>query len=85
MNDLPEGSPWWAKWMVAEWRDAWKWLSVQWPIACAFVCEIYAQYPEQINEAIANAVPATWRPHLLSVVFLFGAFLRIKRQPKVSP
>ena len=82
MNDPLDSAPWYIRWMVSEWRDAWKWLSIQWPIACAGVCEIYAMYPEPINEAIANAVPANWRPHILSLVFLFGAFLRIKRQPK---
>lgn len=24
-SDIPDDAPWWIRWMVSNWRDAWKW------------------------------------------------------------
>lgn len=29
MEELPKEAPWWMRWMVDEWRECWRWLSVQ--------------------------------------------------------
>ena len=28
-TDLPASAPWWAHWLQASWRSAWKWFTVQ--------------------------------------------------------
>lgn len=35
-DNMPQDAPWWARWLAAEWRDAWRWLST-WLIAAAAV------------------------------------------------
>ena len=70
---LPDSAPWWAKWMVANARQAWRWGSVRWPVFCAIGCEVYAQYGDQIIAYI----PESWRPHLLAAAFGVTIILRV--------
>ncbi len=83
--EMPNDAPWWARWMVENWREAKRWLSVQLALLCAAGCQLDAAYPDQINEAIANAFPATWRPHILSAIFLVIAIARLKNQTPKGP
>lgn len=77
-STLPADSPWWARWMVANWKECYKWLSVQLPVICAVGCEIYAQYGDQL----LAYVPKEWRPHIAAGVFIVSAIVRVVRQPK---
>jgi hypothetical protein len=76
-TDLPPDAPWWARWLVANADQAWKWASVWWPVSCAAVAEVYAQYPAEITDFVRGLLPASWWPHVLSGAFLAGAVFRI--------
>lgn len=54
-ENIPPDAPWWARWLVAEWRDAWRWLST-WLIGAA-ACAPIAY--EQIG-TLRDSLP----PHL---------------------
>lgn len=77
-TDLPPDAPWWMRWIVANWNDGWKWLSVQWPIICGGFIEVYTTYADQLSKY----VPATWLPHLAAAAFWIGAALRFVNQAK---
>jgi hypothetical protein len=81
VTTLPSDAPWWARWMVANAREAVNWWSVRWPLICAFGCEVYAAYGDQIIAYI----PVSWRPHIAAAAFLVGVFLRLKRQLPKDP
>ena len=80
MAPLPADAPWWARWMVGNARQAWRWGSVRWPAFCAIGCEIYAQYGDQILAYI----PESWRPHLLAAAFGLTIILRVINLSKVQ-
>lgn len=76
-TDLPPDAPWWARWMVANVNEAWKWGSMWWPFLCASALEVYAAMPDEINKAVKAMVPETWVPHLLAVGFAISMLLRV--------
>ena len=81
-TDLPPDAPWWMRWIVANFREGWRWFSVQWPIICAGLIQLYTWYPNEISEF----VPAKWMPHLASAAFILTAVLRfINQPPKEKP
>lgn len=51
-DTMPKDAPWWARWMVAEWRDCWRWLSTYLIGAAALAPVAY----EQIG-ALKDAMP----------------------------
>ena len=83
-TDLPADAPWWARWMVANIDEAWKWGSMWWPFLCASALEIYAAMPEEVNAAIKDVVPETWMPHILAGGFAFSMILRVLNLAKVK-
>ena len=85
-SDLPPDAPWWAKWIVANIDEAWKWGSVWWPAFCAAAAETYAADAQQINDFVKGIIPPTWWPHVLAAAFIVSMFLRVlnlsrKKQP----
>jgi len=88
-TDLPPDAPWWARWIVANVDQAWKWGSVWWPAVCASSLEIYAQDPKAANEFLQTVIPASWWPHLLAGGFVVSMILRVlnlaKAKPKENP
>jgi hypothetical protein len=87
-DTLPKNAPWGVRWamrladkfLVPQWREAWKLLSVQWPVLCSVACEVYAENSEKIDTWVLSAIPVWLRPQLLALAFLVGAFLRVKLQ-----
>lgn len=75
-SNLPADAPWWARWLVAEWGQAWRWLSVQWPLICGTLAEVYAQYGDEI----AKHVPPNWVPHIVAAAFWLTMALRLMKQ-----
>ncbi len=84
-SNLPDNSPWWAKWLAASWKDAWKWASVQFPVAVAFGAEIYAADPAGTQAFVKGIVPATWWPHLIAGGCFLQVALRMVKQNKPQP
>ena len=83
-TDLPPDAPWWARWLVANINEAWKWGSMRWPAFCAAALEVYAQYQDQINAWAKGVIPSAWWPHVLAAAFILSMLLRVvnlKRQP----
>ena len=84
-TDLPADAPWWARWLVANVREAWKWASVQWPVFCAVCLEVYAQFSDQVDSFVQSLIPATWYPHFIAGAFIVGAFVRLLRKRQIQP
>lgn len=77
-TDLPPQAPWWMRWLVANFREGWKWLSVQWPVAVGVLIELYQTFPDEVKAVI----PSAWMPHLAAAAFLATAALRFVNQSK---
>ena len=77
-TDLPAGSPWWALWLAAKVHAIWASIYGLAGIAA----EIYATYPDQVNEYVKSVVPASWWPHIVAGVFVVGALQRAMKQRK---
>ena len=80
-SNLPKDSPWWARWLVANWTEGWKFLSVNVPIIAFAVIEADQASGGQVIEL----VPASWRPHLAAAALFFTALLRFIKQSKKEP
>jgi hypothetical protein len=81
-EELPPEAPWWAKWLDANARDAWRWASVRWSAFCAAAAEVYAYNPNQVNEWIQKEVPSSWWPHIVALVCLMQLFFRVTKLKK---
>lgn len=84
-TDIPDNAPWWAKWFVANVNEAWHWASNRWSIACAVAAETYAEFPDQINDAVQKLVPPAWYPHLIAGAFAMTALWRIINLKRPKP
>ena len=73
-GNLPVDSPWWARWLVANWKDAWKFATNNWAFWCGNVATAYALYPDQFNEAL-KFMEGRW-PHVTAVAFYAILVLR---------
>ena len=76
-TDLPPDAPWWMRWLEANISEAWRWASMRWTVGCGILVELYAQYPEQVNNWVKEWLPVSWWPHIVSSAFLLTAILRI--------
>ena len=74
-SSLPADAPWWARWMVANWKDAWKWLST-WLIAIAAAAPMLYENLGPLKDAISPTV-CHYAQSLLVVLIFLG---RIKKQ-----
>ena len=83
-TDLPADAPWWARWMVANINEAWRWGSMWWPFLCASALEVYAAAPQEINDLIQTNIPKGWWPHLLAGGFALSMILRVLNLAKVK-
>lgn len=83
-TDLPADAPWWARWIDANIKEAWKWGSVWWPAICAGAFEVYAQDPSGIQDMVRNVVPSSWWPHILALGCVVSIFLRVLNLSKLK-
>lgn len=87
-TDLPPDAPWWARWLVANVAEAWKWASMWWPATCAAAAEVYAINSDTINTYIRDAVPSNWWPHIVAASFaasMLCRVLRLTHRPATAP
>lgn len=78
-GSLPHDAPWWAKFLVANWRDSMRWWSLHWTVICGALAEAYALYGPEI----AKHVPIEYVPHITAAAFWVTAILRfVKTAPK---
>ena len=77
-TDLPPDAPWWARWIVANAREGWKFLSFNVPIISAAVIEA----DQASGGQLMNLLPATWRPHVAALGLVGVALLRFINQQK---
>ena len=61
-TDLPPDAPWWARWIEANAVEAWKWASVQLPIAYSAFLLYYATNQEKVHQWIQANIPAKYWP-----------------------
>lgn len=78
--DLPKETPWYARILIANIRDAWRFASVQWPVLCAAATEAYAANQVAVDEWFTNNVPKGWMPHLLAAAFAVSIIVRVVKQ-----
>lgn len=80
-TDIPADAPWWARWLDANAKEAWKWASVWWPGFCAALIEFWAQLPADQQQGVIDwfvtLIPVAARPHLLAGVFGVSILFRV--------
>lgn len=81
-STLPADTPWWARILVADWRNCWKWLSVQLPLVAAMGCEVYKLYKPQIDEFVLSHISESHRPDAAAAVCVVFALVRLYKQRK---
>lgn len=84
VTDLPPDAPWYARWIVANVRESWKWFSVNLPLICAGLIQVYTQYQDQLE----SLVPKSWVPHITTAMLVLIALSRLVNQrmtPKQGP
>ena len=74
--NLPADAPWWARWMVANVKDCWKWAST-WLIALAAAAPMLYENVGQLQALISPSVYHYIQSALVMLVFVG----RIKKQP----
>lgn len=81
LNGLPADAPWWARWVVSNWRDAWRWISVQLAVILGAVPIAYE------NVALVREyVSASTLHHAIAVLALLQIVGRLKNQsPPACP
>jgi hypothetical protein len=62
-------------WYVDDWRNAWKWLSVQIPAVMAAFAVIYEALPQ-----VQDYIPHAWLPYIGAVGAVGLIFGRLKAQ-----
>lgn len=67
---------------VDDWRDAWKWLSVQAAVLAGIIVTLSTQYPEEFAKVL-EMIPEDLRPFISLIVFSFlPIYLRLRDQSK---
>jgi hypothetical protein len=62
--------------LVANWTQAWRWLSVQALLFLTLAPIIWAELPPEAKDLI----PEAWRPWIIAVVAVAGIIGRVKDQ-----
>lgn len=63
--------------MVEDWKDAWRWFSVQLAAFLAVLPFVWASLPYDVKDY----VPDEWRPFIVSAVAIGVIVGRLKAQP----
>lgn len=66
--------------LVSNWKEAWRWNSMQALVAIAALPAIWSQLPPDVRLYLASFVPPQWHPLILTVIALVGAVLRLRDQ-----
>jgi hypothetical protein len=74
-NSLPNDAPWWARWLVAEWQQCYRWFSVQALAFLAIAPEAYEMAPQ-----LQAALPPVWMHHLQAFVAVAAILGRLMQQ-----
>ena len=75
-TDLPPDSPWWERWIAANIHHFGSGLYA----AAGVAAEFYATYPDEVNKAIEQTLPAGWGPHILAGALLLTSIWRIAKR-----
>lgn len=63
--------------LVPDWKDAWRWFSVQAFLILAAVPPVWASLPPDVKAML----PDTWQPWVLCALAVAGVIGRLKDQP----
>lgn len=74
---LPPDAPWWARWIVANWKDAWKWFTTWVFAALAIVPQL-----QEHTELLTGLLTPSQFNKLVSVLALLGFVLRLVNQQR---
>lgn len=75
VTDLPPDAPWWARMLVSNWQDFWKWLST-WFIALAAAAPLAFEHLPEMKQYVSET---TFHNLEAALVFLI-LLARLKRQ-----
>jgi len=67
--------------LVENWKEAWKWFSVQ-AISLAFIWEVL---PDETKETIFLVVPDAVEPHVTNILLGLAVLGRLVDQKRASP
>lgn len=67
--------------LVENWRQAWRWLSVQFLAAIAILPLVWPSLPPQVTAW----VPESWRPWIIVLLAIGGIAGRLIDQKKAAP
>ena len=76
-TDLPSDAPWWARYIEANAKEAWRWASMQWGAFVFVAAEVYAADPVGVQAHVKEMVPAAWWPHIIAGASLAAMVLRV--------
>jgi hypothetical protein len=76
---LPPDAPWWARWLDANIREAWRWASMRWSAGVAIIAEVYAANASEINAYVQHEIPPNWWPHIVAAVALGQMVFRVAK------
>ena len=76
-TDLPTDAPWWARYLEANIKDAWRWASVRYGAFIAIAAEAYAADPAGVQDMVQSVVPTSWWPHIIAAGGVAAVFLRV--------
>ena len=81
-TDLPSDAPWWARWFVANIKEAGQWASVRFGAIIAVLAEVYAADPAGVQAVVKDWVPISWWPHIVAGAFVVNSAWRIAHLTK---
>lgn len=77
-NNLPADAPWWARWMIAEWKNAWKWIGTWYILLLGSAAELQAFAPDYL----AQYVDPMWSHHIMAVIAFLALIAKLKKKPE---
>lgn len=71
--------------LVQNWKDAWRWYSMQALTFLAFLPLVWMELPPTAQEFVSGIVPPDWHPLIITVVASSGAIMRLIDQTRGEP
>ena len=84
-TDLPADAPWYARWIEANVKEAYKWASVQVPLFYSACMVYYAMNQEQVHQWVQANVPAKYWPWIGLAACIWQIAARVVKLPKKEP
>ena len=75
-TDLPPDAPWWARYLEANAKQAWRYAAHAADAGVIALATAYAEYPQETVAAIEKMIPASYWPYLVGLLCLGRIIVR---------